>query len=253
MKVTILGSGTSQGIPLIGCKCPTCTSSDQRDKRLRSSIFVETEQVKIQVDVGPDFRQQFLKNNIESLDHVLITHEHNDHIIGIDDLRAINFIQKKAIPIYAEAHVLESIKKRFHYAFSNNKYYGVPELTLHPINLDPLYFSDIKVIPIRVQHGKLDILGFRFNDFAYITDASHITNEEIEKIKNVDILVVNALRREKHYSHFNLKEACTFIEKVSPRQAYLTHLSHAMGPVSSIERELPKNVKVLNDNLVINI
>ncbi len=253
MEIVILGSGTSQGIPIIGCSCEACLSKDPRDKRLRTSIFIQTDRVKIQVDVGPDFRQQYLENDLTKIDHVLLTHEHNDHVIGIDDLRAVNFMQRKQLPLYGEPRVLREIEKRFQYAFGDNKYPGVPNIKLRPIDENPFQFEDIAVTPIRVMHGELPILGFRFNDMAYITDASQIDESEIEKIKNVEVLIINALRHNEHYSHFNLEQSLDYINRISPQKAYLTHISHAMGPTKTWEQILPSNVFPLQDKLRIKL
>ena len=249
MEIVILGSGTSQGIPIIGCTCEACVSNDPRDKRLRSSVFVRTEKVKIQVDVGPDFRAQYLENELSSIDYVLFTHEHNDHVIGIDDLRAVNFIQKKQLPLLAEERVLGEIKKRFDYAFAAEKYPGVPDISLHEISTEAFRLGDIDVTPIRVIHGKLPILGFKFNDFAYITDASMLEQSEIDKMYGVKVLIINALRETKHYSHFTLQEALDCIEKINPEKAYLTHISHMMGPTRAWEQKLPSRVLPLQDKM----
>ncbi len=249
MEILALGSGTSQGIPLIGCSCPACTSVDPRDKRLRSSIYVRTDKVAIQVDVGPDFRMQYLNNGLNHLDHVLFTHEHNDHVIGLDELRALNFIQGKALPLYAEDRVLGEIKKRFHYAFAENKYPGVPQLELHKLPTESFQLEDVEVTPIRIIHGKLPIYGFRFNDFAYITDASEIKDQEVAKLQGLEVLIINALRETSHYSHFSLSEAIEQIERIGPKKAYITHISHMMGPVSHWEHKLPSGVLPLEDNL----
>lgn len=251
MKITALGTGTSLGVPLLGCKCEACTSTDIRDKRLRSSIFIDINGYKVLIDVGPDLRQQFLQNEISTVDCVLFTHEHNDHVAGIDDLRAVNFIQQKHIPLFGEKRVLESLKKRYHYAFSN--YPGAPKVLLNEISMVPFEVNGVKVIPIRIQHGNLPILGFRIENFAYITDASHIDTDEIAKLKNLDVLIINALRIEKHFSHFNLESALEAIKLINPKQTYLTHISHNMGPTKQWETLLPKKIKPLNDNLVISI
>lgn len=251
MKVIALGSGTSLGVPLIGCKCEACMSKDARDKRLRSSILIDINNTKILIDVGPDFRQQFIRNGLESVDYVLFTHEHNDHVVGIDELRAINFIQKKTIPLYAESNVIDSIKTRFHYALTD--YPGVPKIELNTIDVSEFYINDIKVVPIRVMHGKLPILGFRINNFAYITDASKIEKSELKKLDGVKTLIINALRLEKHFSHYNLQEAIETIELINPNEAYITHISHNMGKTSDWEKLLPPHIKALNDNLVISI
>ena len=252
MKVIALGTGTSLGIPLIGCTCQACISTDPRDKRLRCSIYIELLNKKVLIDVSPDFRQQFLTNHLKTVDYVLFTHEHNDHVGGIDDLRAINFFMKKNIPLYGESRVLKSLKDRYHYAFGN--YPGAPKIFLNEISHTlPFNLDDIQVIPIRVIHGKLPILGFRINDFAYITDASHIDEQELDKLKNIDTLIINALRHESHFSHFTLKESLSAIELIKPRQAFLTHISHNMGPTQDWSKALPPHVKPLNDNMVISI
>lgn len=250
MKIRALGSGTSQGIPIIGCQCKVCLSSDSRDKRLRSSVYIESEKSKILIDIGPDFRHQFLSNNLHTVDYVLITHEHNDHIIGLDDIRAINFTQQKSVPFFAEDRVILQLKDRFSYAFQN-KNPGVPKISLEAINETPFELGDIKITPLRIWHGRLPILGFKLNDFVYITDASKIENDTLEKIKECKVMIINALRKEDHYSHFTLKECLSVIEKVRPVQAYITHISHNMGLTSDWEKELPENVKPLNDKMEI--
>lgn len=253
MEVVVLGSGTSQGIPLIGCQCAACQSTDPRDKRLRTSIYVQSDSVKIQVDVGPDFRQQYLANKLSRIDHVLFTHEHNDHVIGIDDLRAVNFIQRKKLPLYAEKRVLGEIQKRFHYAFGENRYPGVPEVELKELHTEAFQLEDIRVTPIRIIHGKLPILGFRFNDFAYITDCSSIPDEEMYKLEGLKVLIINALREQPHYSHLTLDQSIGYINRINPAKAYLTHISHAMGPTSVWEQKLPSNVFPLEDNMRIKL
>jgi len=249
VELIALGTGTSQGVPLIGCRCAACQSSDSRDKRLRSSVHVRTDRVAIQVDVGPDFRTQCLVNDISNIDYVLFTHEHNDHVIGIDDLRAVNFIQRKSLPLYAEPRVIGEIKKRFHYAFAEERYPGVPDIRLHEMPLESFQLEDIRVTPLRIQHGTLPILGFRFNNMAYITDASAISTETLGKLQDLDVLIINALRHEPHYSHFNLQGALEQIRKIKPRSAYLTHISHMMGPVREWAEDLPAHVYPLEDNL----
>lgn len=254
MEIIALGTGTSQGIPLIGCNCNTCSSSDPRDKRLRSSIHVRSEKVNIQVDVGPDLRQQYLVNRLSQIDHVLFTHEHNDHVIGLDDLRAVNFLQRKTLPLYAEERVAGEIIKRFHYAFTENKYPGAPDVSMNIINHDSIFqWEDIKVQAIRITHGNLPILGFRFNDVAYITDASRIDDAEMHKLKDLDVLIINALREKPHHSHLTLEEALHYIERIGARQSYLTHISHAMGPTESWEHKLPESVYPLQDNFVLKV
>jgi len=205
------------------------------------------------IDIGPDFRQQFLANKIESVDAIFITHEHNDHIIGIDEVRAINFTQKKSIPIYASERVCKEIRERFAYVFSTQPYPGAPKIELVPIDDKQLTFRDLTINPIKIKHGKLDIFGYRINELAYITDASEIPLSEMPKLQDLKILILNALRKEKHYSHFNLEEALEKIEVLKPERTYLTHISHNMGLTAEWESELPDGVKSLIDNLILEI
>ena len=249
MKIIALGTGTSQGIPLIGCQCAVCMSTDPADKRLRSSIYLETDQTKLLIDIGPDFRTQFLTNDITSVDHVLITHEHNDHIIGLDDIRPINFIQKKSIPVYSYQRVCTDIKNRFSYVFSSTP--GTPQIELNTIDDNPFTINDLHITPINVNHGRLPIWGFRINNMAYITDASEIPEIEMEKLKNLDLLIINALRLEKHFSHFNLEESLAVIQKLQPKRSYLTHISHLMGLTADWESTLPNSVSSLKDRMII--
>lgn len=253
MKVVALGSGTSQGIPVIGCKCATCNSSDPLDIRLRSSIYVETEQTKLLVDIGPDFRSQFLDNALTSVDQVLITHEHNDHVAGLDDIRAINFTQKKSVPFYMDKRVEQNIKKRYDYAFSNSNYPGTPQIDLNVIDDKPFQLQDILVTPINVLHGQLPIFGYRLNDLVYITDASQIPEVEFSKLNGVKVLIINALRQEKHYSHFTLEEAVSAAEKIGSERTFFTHISHTMGLTSVWSSGLPENVSPLQDKMIIEV
>ena len=253
MKVIALGTGTSQGVPIIGCKCRTCLSGDPRDTRLRSALYVETTRTKIAIDIGPDFRQQFLTNNLETVDHILITHEHNDHVIGLDEVRPINFLQQKSIPIYAEERVAGEIRKRFHYAFAKHDYPGLPQIQLKEIDNNPFKIEDIQITPIRILHGRLPIFGFRLNNLAYITDAKTIDQENLNKLQGLDVLIINALRKEEHYSHLNLEGCLEYIEKIGPKRAFITHISHKMGPVEEWSTLLPENVRPLEDNLTINL
>jgi len=253
VKVTFLGTGTSQGIPMIGCKHPVCLSNDQKDKRLRSSAMIEFNNHRYIIDCGPDFRQQMLKNEVEGIDGILFTHEHTDHLIGLDDIRPFYFHQGN-IPLYAEPRVIKALEKRFDYIFDvKNKYPGIPSVDIFPISEKPFYLHDLEVIPIRVYHGKLPILGFRFGDFTYITDAKTIPDTEIEKIKGTRVLVVNALRREPHLTHFNLEEALEFVKKVNPEKAYFTHISHLLGFHEEVEKNLPNHIHLAFDNLKITI
>jgi len=253
LKITFLGTGTSQGIPVIGCKCSVCVSGDERDKRLRSSILIELESTSIVIDTGPDFRQQMLRANVDKLDAVLFTHEHRDHIAGLDDIRAYNFIQQQPMDVYAEERVFRALNYEFPYIFAEKKYPGVPQLNVNTITNYTFLINGITIVPIRVMHYRLPVLGFRIGQFAYITDANYISEEEMEKLIGVKYLVINALRKEKHISHFTLEQALQLIRQLSPKRAYLTHLSHQMGLHADVQKELPANVLVGYDGLVVDI
>lgn len=249
MKISFLGTGTSQGVPVIACDCETCISSDPRDKRLRTSLLIQTPHTAIVVDTGPDFRQQMLNHNVKKLDAVLFTHEHRDHIAGLDDIRAYNFRQKKAMEVYTEERVLSALKYQYPYIFTEKKYPGAPEVNIHLINDQEFQIGELNIIPIRVMHYRLPVLGFRIGDMAYITDANYISEEEKEKLFGVKYFIINALRREKHVSHFTLSEALELIKEISPKRAYLTHISHLMGLQKQLEIELPNNVMAAYDGL----
>ena len=249
MKVTFLGTGTSQGVPLIACKCFVCSSTDSKDKRLRTSIMIQIQEKTFVVDTGPDFRQQMLSHQVNSMDAVIFTHEHKDHIAGLDDIKAFNFILGKRIDVYAEQRVHEAIRREFAYIFDEVKYPGVPEIDFHLIENKPMLIQQIPVTPIRVMHYKLPVFGYRIGSFVYITDANSIAPEEKEKIFGCQILVLNALRRQTHISHFTLEEALQIIEEVKPEKAYLTHISHQLGRHKEIEMELPPNVFLAYDGL----
>ena len=253
MKLHFLGTGTSTGNPEIGCRCEVCTSSDRRDWRFRASALVETDGKRILIDCGPDFRMQMLKvmetDYFTDLEAVLLTHEHYDHVGGLDDLRA--FCRKGALPVYAEEYVTDAIRSRLPYVFKENRYPGTPNFTLIPVRNQPFYVSGIEIIPIRLMHGNLPIFGYRIGDYAYLTDLKTIPEEEFEKLKNLDVLVINALRLHEHIAHENLQQALQHIQKIKPRQAYLTHVSHHFGLHSVRERELPENVSIAYDGLVI--
>jgi phosphoribosyl 1,2-cyclic phosphate phosphodiesterase len=251
MKVTFLGTGTSQGVPIIACHCEVCRSTDPRDKRLRSSILVEHEGKNIVVDTGPDFRAQMLRENVLNLDAILFTHAHRDHLAGLDDIRGFNYRMKRAIDVYCEKRVEAAIKKEFHYAFEEPKYPGVPEMTIHQIHLDPFQLFGLHITPIQVMHFKLPVLGFRFNDFVYITDAKTIEQHELEKIKGCKVLVLNTLRREEHISHFTLEEAVQMVEYIKPEKAYFTHISHQLGTHQEVENELPQHISLAYDGLTL--
>ncbi len=249
MKVTLLGTGTSQGVPVIGCNCKVCQSTDKKDNRLRTSAMVENKDLTLIIDTGPDFRQQMLREEVSDIDAVIYTHEHRDHIAGLDDIRPINFINRKSMQIYAEDRVLNALKQMLPYAFGENRYPGVPELNLNKIDLSEFYIGNTKIIPVRVYHYKLPVMGFRIGDFAYITDANYIPEEEKEKLFGVKYLVINALRKKKHISHFTLNEALNIVNELSPRKAFITHLSHQMGLHAEVNKELPKNVQLAYDGL----
>lgn len=249
MQITFLGTGTSTGIPQIGCTCPVCTSTDPKDNRLRTSVVVSVNGKNILIDCGPDFRQQVLRAGIGRIDAVLITHIHYDHTGGIDDLRPYG--GKHTLPIYLEAPVAEGIRTRLPYCFGDHLYPGVPNIRLQEIGIEPFSIEDIEVTPIRVMHYKLPILGYRIGGLVYITDALTIPDEEYAKMKQVDVLVINALRKQPHLSHQTLDEALRVIERVQPREAYLVHMSHHMGLTAEVEKELPPHVHFAYDGLVV--
>jgi phosphoribosyl 1,2-cyclic phosphate phosphodiesterase len=249
VKITFLGTGTSQGVPVIACECAICQSSDPRDKRLRASILVETSANTIVIDAGPDFRQQMLNARVKRMDAILLTHEHKDHIAGMDDLRAFNFKSQAAIDIYAEERVQAAVRNEYAYVFSENHYPGVPRMELHNIDNYNFEIRGDVIIPLRVFHYRLPVFGFRIGDMAYITDANYIPEETKEKLIGVKYLVINALRKEKHISHFSLDEALGLIREVSPRKAYITHIGHQMGKQAEVNRELPVNVTLAWDGL----
>ncbi|MDT0646430.1 MBL fold metallo-hydrolase [Zunongwangia sp. F260] len=253
MKVRFLGTGTSQGIPIIGSDHPVCLSQNPKDTRLRVSVLVEWAGYNLLVDCGPDFRSQMLANNVKKLDAIIYTHEHNDHTAGLDDIRPF-FFRQGDIPIFAHKRVLKALRSRFDYIFaSENKYPGAPGVIEFEIENKPFIFEGLTIIPIDFRHNRLQVFGFRFEDFAYLTDLKSIEDEEVEKLRDVKVLVVNALRREPHHSHFNLEEALKFIERVKPETAYLTHISHLLGFHDEVENELPENVHLAYDNLKIEI
>ncbi len=252
MKITFLGTGTSQGVPVIACECDVCQSLESKDKRLRSSVLIEIDNIIFLIDAGPDFRQQMLRAEVKKIDAILLSHEHKDHIGGLDDLRAFNHKYKKPVDIYAENRVAEAIRtKEFSYVFAKKKYPGIPKMNLCEIINKKFIIKDIEIIPIRGVHLKLPVFGFRIKNFAYITDMNYISKKEKEKLKNLDVLVINAVRKKYHISHFNLEQALEIINEVKPRKAYLTHISHAMGLHKIVSKELPENVFIAYDNLEI--
>ena len=255
MKITFLGTGTSTGIPSIGLNYPVCSSKDFRDKRLRSSILINYNKKNIIIDCGPDFRQQMLQNQIEYLDAVLFTHEHKDHVAGLDDVRPYNFKQKKPVDIYCSNRVFEALKREYIYIFDPKfKYPGIPQINQLSIDKNStIQIGNTTIKPVEVMHYKLPVLGFRIDDFAYITDAKTISDVEKEKIKDLDVLIINALRKEEHISHLNLEQAVEMINDLSPKKAYLTHISHHMGLHEEIESTLPENIKLAYDGLQIKL
>jgi len=254
MKVYFLGTGTSQGIPVIGSSHSVCQSTDFKDKRLRVSVWISWDTHSYVIDCGPDFRQQMLASNCQKLDAILYTHEHSDHTAGLDDIRPFNFKQGE-IPIYAHQRVIDNLKKRFDYVFEmENKYPGAPCVQpIEVVNNFPFQIGNKMAIPINVMHGNLQVFGYRIDDFAYLTDVKTVDESEIEKLKNLKVLVVNALREESHATHFNLQEALDFITLIKPEKAYLTHISHIMGFHEEVEKKLPENVYLAYDNLEITI
>jgi phosphoribosyl 1,2-cyclic phosphate phosphodiesterase len=253
LKITFLGTGTSQGVPVIGCGCKVCISADVRDKRLRTSVLVEQGELGVVIDTGPDFRQQMLRCGCTKLNAVLFTHEHRDHISGLDDIRAFNYIQKSPMDVYGEERVMRALNSSFPYVFAEKKYPGIPQVRMHTITTEPFQIGEMEVIPIRMMHYRLPVLGFRLGDFAYLTDGNYIPEAEKEKLIGVKHLVVNALRRETHISHFTLSEAVSLIEELSPRMGYLTHISHQMGAYAELEKELPPRIRSAYDGLVLEL
>ncbi|UOR06385.1 MBL fold metallo-hydrolase [Hymenobacter aerilatus] len=255
MQITFLGTGTSQGVPVIGCHCPVCRSVDYRDKRLRVSVHVQVAGKSIVIDSGPDFRQQMLRERIEQLDALVFTHEHKDHTAGLDDIRSYNFLQQRDMPLYAEPRVLRQLQQEFAYIFAEEKYPGVPRVKTIPITSDTEVFlvEGVPFQPIRALHYRLPVLGYRIGDFTYITDANYLTEEALAQVRGSRVIVLNALRHEKHISHFSLPEALELLEDLAPEQAYLTHISHQLGKHHEVEATLPDFVRLAYDGLQIEV
>ncbi|MGB0522412.1 MAG: MBL fold metallo-hydrolase [Flammeovirgaceae bacterium] len=250
MKVTFLGTGTSQGVPVIACKCEVCQSVDFRDKRTRTSIYIEIDGLHLVIDTGTDFRTQMLREGITQLDAVIFTHQHKDHTAGLDDIRPFYFQNRADMPIYATKPVIDQLQQEFAYIFAEHKYPGVPGVIINYIERDsPFKIKDTTIIPIEVMHYKLPVLGFRFNDFSYITDANHIEEQELEKLAGSEVLVLNALHHDEHISHFNLKQAIEVAKRVNAKQTYFTHMSHRMGLHQEVSKTLPKNMAFAYDGL----
>lgn len=253
MTITFLGTGTSQGVPVIACNCEVCTSTDKRDKRLRTSILIESKDKVVVVDSGPDFRYQMLRANVQHLDAIVFTHEHKDHIAGLDDIRAFNYKQKGPIDVYASPRVQTALKREFYYIFEEFKYPGIPQLNLHTIGLDPFKIGDINFTPIEVMHYMLPVLGFRIKDFTYITDAKTVSETEKEKIKGSKTLVINALQIQSHISHFTYDEAIAFAQEIGAEKTYFTHISHRLGKHADVMEQLPPGIELAYDGLKIEI
>lgn len=253
MIVTLLGTGTSQGVPVIGCSCAVCSSKDPRDRRLRSSALVSSGDTTLVIDTGPDFRQQMLSAGLTRLDAVLLTHGHKDHIGGLDDVRAFNYLQNRPMDVFARAEVLRTIRREYDYAFARDKYPGVPQIKPHPIGDKPFEAGRMEVIPVTAMHSFLKVTGYRTGSFAYLTDVSSIHDKQKKKLLGLDVLIINALREKMHHSHFNLSQALDLIGETSPKKAWLTHISHMMGCHAEVEQRLPENVKLGYDGLKIEI
>ena len=251
LQITFLGTGTSSGVPMIGCSCDVCSSPDKKDKRLRSSILVQSKTTTLVVDTTPDFRYQMLRAGVKHLDAVVFTHPHKDHIAGLDDIRAYNFFSSNPMEIFANALTEEALKREFIYAFAENKYPGIPELKMNTITTEPFKVGDIPIVPIVVYHLKMPVLGFRFGKFTYITDAKRIDKNELEKITGSEVIVLNALRKKHHISHFSLDEAVTLVHQLNISKAYFTHISHQLGRHADINNELPEGIELAWDGLTL--
>jgi phosphoribosyl 1,2-cyclic phosphate phosphodiesterase len=254
MKITFLGTGTSQGVPMIGCECEVCKSTNPKDKRLRTSVLISNNGKNVVVDTGPDFRQQMLRENVKSLEAVVFTHEHKDHIAGMDDIRAFNYLQQRDMDLYATQDVQIALKRDFFYAFNNSKYPGVPKAVLHDITYGKKFsLIGLNFIPFEVMHLKLSVTGYRIGDFSYITDANFISEESKEIIRGSKVIVLNALRKEKHVSHFTLDEAVALMQELKPEQGYFVHMSHQIGLHDEVNKTLPQNIRLAYDGMTIEL
>ena len=253
MKVTFLGTGTSQGIPVIACDCKVCTSENPKDNRLRTSILIEENNQTIVIDTGPDFRQQMLRENVQKLDAIVFTHQHKDHVAGMDDIRAFNYKFKKDMDIYCTAEVEEALIREFPYVFSAYKYPGVPEIKVHNIKNEPFIINGVELIPIEGLHYKLPVFGYRIKDFVYLTDVSFVSEREKEKMKGAEVIVLDALRKTPHISHFTMEQAVELLEELKPKQGYLIHISHLMGKHNEVVKELPNFIKPAHDGLILEL
>jgi phosphoribosyl 1,2-cyclic phosphate phosphodiesterase len=251
LQITFLGTGTSSGVPMIACDCEVCSSTDKRDKRFRSSIMVQSDLTTLVVDSTPDFRCQMLRAKVKRLDGIIFTHPHKDHIAGLDDVRAFNYFSRRPMPVFANEMTQAAIIREFPYAFTENKYPGLPEISLHTIDQEPFIVGDIPVIPILVWHLKMPVFGFRFGSFTYITDANRIEESEKEKIRGSEIIVVNALRNERHESHYSLREAITLVEELAIPQGFFTHISHQLGKHETVNSTLDQGMSLAYDGLVL--
>lgn len=253
MTITFLGTGTSQGVPVIACDCEVCTSTDPHDKRLRTSVLIEGDDKTVVIDSGPDFRYQMLRAGVKRLDAIVFTHEHKDHVAGMDDIRAFNYRQNAPVDVYATTRVQEALKREFSYIFAEFKYPGIPQINLHTIGLDPFDIGNLHFIPVEVMHYKLPVLGFRIKDFTYITDAKTVSETEKQKIKGTKILVINALQTQSHISHFTLDEAILFAQEIGAEKTYFTHISHRLGLHEAMSQQLPPNIAFAYDGLKLSV